>query len=97
MPESSTLKLRLLGAFAIEASAERPAAPAIRSRKARALLAYLAMKPDWRAGREELATLLWRACASMPGVAAPGSPSHRARSPRYRSRDDRAARAGPDG
>src|SRR5215468_10799071 len=59
MPESSTLKLRLLGAFAIEASAERPAAPAIRSRKARALLAYLAMKPDWRAGREELATLLW--------------------------------------
>src|SRR5215468_12068495 len=59
MPESSTLKLRLLGAFAIEASAERPAAPTIRSRKARALLAYLAMKPDWRASREELATLLW--------------------------------------
>jgi DNA-binding SARP family transcriptional activator/TolB-like protein/Tfp pilus assembly protein PilF len=51
--------LRLLGAFAIEVSAERPAAPVIRSRKARALLAYLAMKPDRRAGREELATLLW--------------------------------------
>src|SRR5689334_17004369 len=59
MPTSSTTTLRLLGAFAIAASAERPAAPTIRSRKARALLAYLAMKPDWRAGREELATLLW--------------------------------------
>src|SRR5689334_13724126 len=59
MPTSSTTTLRLLGAFAIAASAERPAAPVIRSRKARALLAYLAMKPDGRAGREELATLLW--------------------------------------
>src|SRR5215475_10533947 len=55
----SNIMLRLLGAFAIEANVERPAAPTIRSRKARALLAYLAMKPDWRAGREELATLLW--------------------------------------
>ncbi|HEX4553363.1 MAG TPA: BTAD domain-containing putative transcriptional regulator, partial [Xanthobacteraceae bacterium] len=51
--------LRLLGAFTVEVSAERPAAPVIKSRKARALLAYLAMKPDGRAGREELATLLW--------------------------------------
>src|SRR5262249_41575070 len=32
---------------------------ALRSKKARALLAYLAMKPDWRASREELATLFW--------------------------------------
>src|SRR5262249_11710366 len=31
----------------------------IRLRKARALLAYLAMKLDRQAGREELATLLW--------------------------------------
>src|SRR5262245_50174224 len=31
----------------------------VRSRKARALLAYLAMKPDYRARREELATLFW--------------------------------------
>jgi DNA-binding SARP family transcriptional activator/TolB-like protein len=54
-----TTTLRLLGAFAIEVSAERSAAPAVRSRRARALLAYLAMKPDGRAGREELATLLW--------------------------------------
>jgi DNA-binding SARP family transcriptional activator/TolB-like protein/Tfp pilus assembly protein PilF len=59
MPKSSPITLRLLGAFTIEVSAERPAAPVIRSRKARALLAYLAMKPDGRAGREELATLLW--------------------------------------
>src|SRR4051794_16858819 len=59
MPKSSPITLRLLGAFAIEVSAERPAAPVIRSRKARALFAYLAMKPDGRAGREELATLLW--------------------------------------
>jgi DNA-binding SARP family transcriptional activator/TolB-like protein len=59
MPRSSTTTLRLLGAFAIAVSAERPAAPVIRSRKARALLAYLAMTPDGRAGREELATLFW--------------------------------------
>ena len=31
----------------------------VRSRKARALLAFLAMKPDYRASREELATLFW--------------------------------------
>src|SRR5262249_59717082 len=37
----------------------RPMALGLRSKKARALLAYLAMKPDWRASREELATLLW--------------------------------------
>jgi DNA-binding SARP family transcriptional activator len=59
MARSSTTTLRLLGAFTIEVNAGRPIAVAIRSRKARALLAYLAMKPDWRAGREELATLLW--------------------------------------
>jgi DNA-binding SARP family transcriptional activator len=51
--------LRLLGSFAIEANADRPYAIAIRSQKGRALLAYLAMKPDCRARREELATLFW--------------------------------------
>jgi DNA-binding SARP family transcriptional activator/TolB-like protein len=51
--------LRLLGSFAIEADADRPYAIAIRSQKGRALLAYLAMKPDYRARREELATLFW--------------------------------------
>src|ERR1700688_3800467 len=59
MPRSSTTCLRLLGAFAVEVNAGRPIAVALRSKKARALLAYLAMKPDWRASREELATLLW--------------------------------------
>src|SRR5215469_4697397 len=59
MSRSNLATLRLLGAFTIEVSAARPVAIAVRSRKARALLAYLAMKPDWRASREELATLLW--------------------------------------
>src|SRR5215470_18662749 len=51
--------LRLFGAFTIEVNAGRTLAIAVRSRKARALIAYLAMKPDWRASREELATLFW--------------------------------------
>src|SRR5260221_11140250 len=59
MPRSSTRRLSLLGAFAVEVTAGRSIAVALRSRKSRALLAYLAMKPDGRAGREELATLLW--------------------------------------
>src|ERR1051325_1547169 len=59
MPRASTTCLRLLGAFAVEVNVGRPIAVALRSKKARALLAYLAMKPDWRASREELATLLW--------------------------------------
>ena len=51
--------VRLLGPFAIEANVGRPVSIAVRSRKARALLAYLAMQPDYRGTREELATLLW--------------------------------------
>jgi DNA-binding SARP family transcriptional activator/TolB-like protein/tetratricopeptide (TPR) repeat protein len=51
--------LRLLGAFTLEVNAGRALAIALRSRKARALIAYLAMKPDGRASREELATLFW--------------------------------------
>ena len=39
--------LQLLGPFAIEANVGRPVPIAIRSRKARALLAYLAMQPDY--------------------------------------------------
>ena len=51
--------VRLLGPFAIEANVGRPVSIAVRSRKARALLAYLAMQRDYRGKREELATLLW--------------------------------------
>jgi DNA-binding SARP family transcriptional activator/TolB-like protein len=58
MSKASTM-LRLLGAFTLEVNAGRPLAIALRSRKARALIAYLAMKPDGRASREELATLFW--------------------------------------
>ena len=60
MSKLSRVTLRLLGAFAIEANVGgRPIPISVRSRKARALLAYLAMKPDYRARREELATLFW--------------------------------------
>jgi DNA-binding SARP family transcriptional activator/TolB-like protein len=60
MSKLSHVTLRLLGAFAIEANVGgRPVPISVRSRKARALLAFLAMKPDYRARREELATLFW--------------------------------------
>jgi DNA-binding SARP family transcriptional activator/TolB-like protein len=60
MSKLSHVTLRLLGAFAIEANVGgRPIPISVRSRKARALLAYLAMRPDYRARREELATLFW--------------------------------------
>jgi DNA-binding SARP family transcriptional activator/TolB-like protein len=59
MSKPAHVTLRLLGPFAIEANVGRPIPVAVRSRKARALLAYLAMQRDYRATREELATLLW--------------------------------------
>ena len=59
MPKLNHVTLRLLGPLAIEADAGRPVPISIRSKKGRAMLAYLAMKPDYRARREELATLLW--------------------------------------
>jgi DNA-binding SARP family transcriptional activator/TolB-like protein/Tfp pilus assembly protein PilF len=60
MSKLSHVTLRLLGGFAIKANVGgRPIPISIRSRKARALLAYLAMKPDYRARREQLATLFW--------------------------------------
>jgi len=59
MSKLSHVTLRLLGTFAIEANVGRPIAISVRSKKARAVLAYLAMKPDYRARREELATLFW--------------------------------------
>ena len=59
MPKASTTCLRLLGTFTVEVNVGRPVAVALRSKKSRALLAYLAMKPDWRESREELATRLF--------------------------------------
>jgi DNA-binding SARP family transcriptional activator/TolB-like protein len=59
MSKLSRVTLRLLGTFAIEADVGRLIPISVRSRKARALLAYLAMKPDYRVRREELATLFW--------------------------------------
>ena len=53
------ISLRLLGAFAIEANVGRSITLSVRAKKARGLLAYLAMRPECRARREELATLLW--------------------------------------
>jgi DNA-binding SARP family transcriptional activator/TolB-like protein len=59
MSKLSHVTLRLLGGFAIEANVGRPIPISVRSRKARALLAFLAMKSNYRARREELATLFW--------------------------------------
>jgi DNA-binding SARP family transcriptional activator/TolB-like protein len=59
MSKLSHVTLRLLGPFAIEANVGRAIPIAVRPRKARALVAYLAMQRDYRGRREELATLLW--------------------------------------
>ena len=59
MSRLNTVSIRLLGPFAIEANVGRTIALSVRAKKARGLLAYLAMQPDYRAGREEIATLFW--------------------------------------
>lgn len=59
MSKLSHVTLHLLGTFSIRANVGRPIPISVRSRKARALLAYVAMKPNYRAAREELATLFW--------------------------------------
>jgi DNA-binding SARP family transcriptional activator/TolB-like protein len=59
MSKLNQVTLRLLGTFAIEANVGRAISISVRAKKARALLAYLAMKPDYQARREELATLFW--------------------------------------
>lgn len=60
MPQNakgSTTSLRLLGRFGLRRdSGERIL---VSSKKARALLAYVAMQPDYTMSRERLATLLW--------------------------------------
>ena len=59
MSRLNMVSLRLLGSFAIEANVGRSITLSVRAKKARALLAYLAMQPECRARREELATLFW--------------------------------------
>ena len=52
-------QLRFLGGFRAEMEAAPTQALRITARKGRALLAYLATRPDWRDSRERLANLLW--------------------------------------
>jgi len=51
------LSLRLLGGFRAQHGSGRP--PAIRRKKAQALLAYLALHPGAASSRDSLAGLLW--------------------------------------
>lgn len=59
MTKLCTVSLHLLGSFAIEADVGRAIPISARGKKPQALLAYLAMQPDFQAKREELATLFW--------------------------------------
>ena len=59
MAKLCKVTLKLLGPFAAEANVGRRIAISVRGKKARALLAYLAIKPGYQAKREELATLFW--------------------------------------
>src|SRR5215470_10656950 len=59
MDESLQITLRVLGRFAVVADGVPSIELRISSRKACAMLAYLAMHPDRRASREHLATVLW--------------------------------------
>jgi TolB-like protein/DNA-binding SARP family transcriptional activator/Tfp pilus assembly protein PilF len=55
-PEAPRISIFLLGGFRLSFADRSISVP---SRKGRALLAYLAMQAEFRAGRERLATLLW--------------------------------------
>jgi DNA-binding SARP family transcriptional activator len=57
--EALRFRLDLLGTFALRADGATASPIHIATRKGRALLAYLAMQPDARASREQLAALLW--------------------------------------
>jgi DNA-binding SARP family transcriptional activator/TolB-like protein/Tfp pilus assembly protein PilF len=59
MQEASLVSMRVLGRFAVTVDAAPGSEIRISSRKAAALLAYLAMHPERRASREHLATFLW--------------------------------------
>jgi DNA-binding SARP family transcriptional activator/TolB-like protein len=59
MAGATKVFVRLFGPFAIEAKGARAIPLPVASRRGRALIAYLAMQPRYRANREHLATLLW--------------------------------------
>ena len=59
MTQRAFLQLRLLGRFPTIVIEDGGRCVQLRTRKAGALLAYLAMSRDFAAGREELAGLLW--------------------------------------
>jgi DNA-binding SARP family transcriptional activator/TolB-like protein/Tfp pilus assembly protein PilF len=59
MSASPRFELRLLGDFSLRCPDRSPDVIPISSKKARALLAYVAMQVPMQAGRERLATLLW--------------------------------------
>lgn len=59
MAKLGSVTLRLLGSFAIEADVGRVIPISVRGRKPQALLAYLAMQPNYQARREALAALFW--------------------------------------
>src|SRR3954467_15273832 len=64
MTSSARFRLRLLGR--LELSIRGEAEPVrLSTRKAAALIAYLAMTPAHAASREELATLLWGSCSDQ--------------------------------
>jgi DNA-binding SARP family transcriptional activator/TolB-like protein/Tfp pilus assembly protein PilF len=62
MTPSACIRLRLLGRPVLTRGGD-PAPIRLSTRKAGALVAYLAMSPDQAASREELATLLWGNCS----------------------------------
>jgi hypothetical protein len=59
MSTGPEFQLRLLGGFSLHGSARFHDVIGVSSKKGRALLAYVAMQEQMRAGRERLASLLW--------------------------------------
>ena len=69
VPSKPAMEFRLLGSFELFDHASG-AAIAVPSRKAKALLAFLAAAPRFTASRAQLAALLWRAVPkNRPGKA----------------------------
>src|SRR5436190_14511767 len=64
MKPPARIRLRLLGRLAL-AHSDVPAPIRLSTRKAGALIAYLAMSPEQTASREQLATLLWGSCTDQ--------------------------------